>query len=261
MSNIPTVYIGYDNKEHQAYEVLRESILDTASEPISVVALDQSTLRRINFFRRSFKLENSVRLDTQDNKPFSTEFSFTRFLVPFVNNLKGLALFMDCDMMVRSDIIEVFDYASREDKAIWCVKHNYNPTAKTKMDDQVQTQYNRKNWSSFVLWNCEHEAHQNLTVDDVNLKTGYYLHNFQWLSNDLIGDIPEEWNWLDGHSHHEIEAKNVHFTTGGPWFPGWKPQRLIDAKYALEWTNFRDAIEIDEVIGKTKTIKWNKTYE
>ena len=265
MNDIPTVYIGYDKKEDDAFEILKESIIDTSSQPVRVVPLDQETLRRINLYRRSFQIQKtdngSVKIDWQDNKPFSTEFSFTRFLIPFVNNLKGLALFMDCDMMVRTDIMEVFKYASREDKAVWCVKHNYIPSDDYKMDNQVQTIYNRKNWSSFVLWNCEHEAHKDLTIDDVNLKSGLYLHNFQWLSDDLIGDIPEEWNWLDGHSPEEIEAKNVHFTTGGPWFPKWKPKRSIDAKYALEWTNFRDSLSIEEVLGKTKTMKWNKTYE
>ena len=50
-----------------------------------------------------------------------------------------------------------------------------------------------------------------------------------------IGTIDEEWNWLDGHSDPELKAKNVHFTTGGPWFKDWKCKRSIDGQYASEW--------------------------
>lgn len=53
-----------------------------------------------------------------------------------------------------------------------------------------------------------------------------------------IGNIPLEWNWLDGDSDEDISPKNVHFTTGGPVYPDWKPKRDIDAKYAKEWTDF-----------------------
>ena len=98
-----------------------------------------------------------------------------------------------------------------------------------------QTSYSKKNWSSFILWNCEHPSHKNLTVDDVNTKSGNWLHNFRWLKEEEIGELPQEWNWLDSSSSKEIEAKNVHFTTGGPWFPNWKAERSIDQKYVDEW--------------------------
>ena len=166
MNDINTIYIGYDHREAIAYDVLKESILDHTSEPVNIIPLYQEDLRRINFYRRSSYVKDNNNYDTIDNKPFSTDFSFTRFIVPFLNRLNGYALFMDCDMLVRSDISEVFNYANQwEDKAIWCVKHNHIPNTSTKMDDKVQTIYSRKNWSSFVLWNCSHEAHKNLTID------------------------------------------------------------------------------------------------
>tara|TARA_R110002051_G_scaffold272840_2_gene333401 strand:- start:9803 stop:10591 length:789 start_codon:yes stop_codon:yes gene_type:complete len=261
MSSIYTIYIGYDHREAIAYDVLKESILDHSSIPINIIPLKQEELRRVNFYRRNYYIKDKNNYDTTDNKPFSTDFSFTRFLIPFLNRLDGYALFMDCDMMVRSDIAEVFESVNRgEDKAVWCVKHRHIPNTSTKMDDKIQTVYTRKNWSSFVLWNCSHEAHKNLTIDDVNLKTGWYLHNFKWLNDNDIGELPTEWNWLDGYSPEKIEAKNVHFTNGGPWFRSWKPTSSSDAKYALEWNILYDGINIEESLGKNKQIKWEKTY-
>ena len=47
--------------------------------------------------------------DEIDGRPFSTDFSFTRFLVPHLNMYQGIALFMDSDMYLRTDITELFD--------------------------------------------------------------------------------------------------------------------------------------------------------
>ena len=142
---------------------------------------------------------------------------------------------MDCDMMLRSDIWELFDTICKDDSAVWTVPHNYNPKAVRKMDGQIQESYNRKNWSSFMVFNCSHDANKLITVDDVSVKTGSWLHAFGWLEYEQIGKIGEEWNWLDDWSPDYINAKNVHFTTGGPQFSDWKPSRPIDATYTHEW--------------------------
>ena len=181
-NNIPTIYIGYDSREGVACKVLQESILDHTSAPVNIVLLKQGRLRDINFYRRSYYVSgDGIKLDDTDRKPFSTEFSFTRFLVPFLNMHRGTALFMDCDMLVRSDIMEVFDIPKQsERKALWCVKHDYNPKSAIKMDGQVQQQYSRKNWSSFMLWSCSHPGHKNLTIDDVkNVANEKYLTEAQ----------------------------------------------------------------------------------
>ena len=107
------------------------------------------------------------------------EFTFTRFLIPFINLHKGLALFMDCDMFLRADITEVFDeYGQFDEYAVSVVKHDYKPKEIFKMDNQIQSNYNRKNWSSLVLWNCEHEKHKILTPDFIQKQTGAFLHRF-----------------------------------------------------------------------------------
>lgn len=243
-SKLPTIYIGYDPREELYARVLKKSIEDNTKTKFNIVPLVQKELRRSGLYFRTH--DGSNRIDSFDGKPFSTEFSFTRFLVPFLNQFSGLALFMDCDMYVRSDISEVFDvYGQNKDAAISCVHHNYSPVEKKKMDDQVQTVYFRKNWSSFMLWNCSHPAVKQLTVHDVSTKPGSWLHSFDFIDNydgyDHTGKIHTEWNWLDGHSSEDIQAKNVHFTTGGPFYPNWVPQRPADAVYAEEWKSLAKA--------------------
>jgi hypothetical protein len=267
MNEFPNVFIGWDQREQKAYDVLVESILDYCTIPINIIPIKEGQMRAINFYRRHYTVTNGQKKDVLDGRPFSTDFSFTRFLVPFLSRHSGYSIFMDCDMLVRSDIAAVFDYPDSSDfsmnterKAIYCVHHNYNPDDTKKMDNQEQVKYSKKNWSSFMLWDCSHPAHKTLTLDDINTKDGWWLHNFQWLKDEQIGMLPEEWNWLDGHSPDYIEAKNVHFTRGGPWFEGWKPKQISDAKYALEWQQLSDQISVEESLGKERKIKWEKTY-
>ena len=255
----PVIYIGYDFREHKAVRVLQHSISTHSTVPIYTKTLNLTNLRRSGLYRRAphhdstcWSQNTSSDPTTQhmkdlfDQRPFSTEFSFSRFLVPALNQYEGYALFMDCDMYFRSDPMQLFQYVTQPDQqkyALWCVKHNDQPSEQTKMYGCPQTKYNKKNWSSFVVWNCGHPAHQNLTVDDVNTKPGSWLHQFKWLSSeDLIGALPEEWNFLDNHSPETLEPKNMHFTTGGPWFPNWKPKRDIDHKYSQEWLELEKKI-------------------
>ena len=237
----PTIYVGYDPKEHIAFEVLKYSI-ERFNHKYDIIPLEQTSLRRSGLYRRAYYIdEEGQKRDSSDKRPFSSEFTFTRFLIPFINLHRGLALFMDCDMFVRADISEIFDeYGQYEDYAVSVVKHDYNPKDTKKMDNQKQENYNRKNWSSFILWNCEHPAHDNLTVDDVNTKSGRWLHNFSWLEEHEIGSIHPKWNFLDGWTDESINPCVVHFTTGGPWFDGWKPKRTIDGNYTGEWNTLRN---------------------
>ena len=248
MAKSPTIYIGYDEREDAAYEVAKASIEKYASKPVAIVPLKQEPLRRAGLFSRSHYNVGDQRYDCFDRKPFSTDFSFTRFLIPALNQYEGMALFMDCDMMLRADVWELFDSLCKDNSAIWCVHHDYNPKSTRKMDGQKQEQYNRKNWSSFVVWNCEHDANKRLTVDDVSTKDGYWLHNFKWLELEEIGKLNEVWNWLDGWSPDYLNPKNVHFTTGGPQFPKWEPTRIIDGVYADDWREIYNKLMKEEVL-------------
>jgi len=248
-----TIYIGYDDRERDAYEVLRHSILKY-NKSYNIIPLVQSALRRAGLYRRAARMDSvdgkRVMVDETDGRPFSTQFTFTRFLIPALNQYDGWALFMDCDMMLRTDIGELFDrYARNKEYAVQCVKHNYNPNKSEKMDGQVQQIYNRKNWSSFMLWNCSHASNLRLTVDDANVKTGSWLHGLSWLDDSDIGGIDEEWNWLDDWSPENINPKNVHFTTGGPWFKEWEAKRQSDIQYAGEWEVMRSQLISEKMIG------------
>ena len=213
------VFIGYDSREDIAFRVCESSLRKHSKIPIDVWPIKQREMRERNLYWR-------------DHDPLpSTEFSFTRFLTPYLAGYKGWALFCDCDFFFRKDISGLRDYMDPE-KAVMVVKHEYNPPEKIKMDGKVQTQYTRKNWSSFMLINCEHPSVQALTPDVVNRQTGLYLHRFQWLENKHIGELPMTYNYLEGwHTKQDCEDPiAVHFTRGGPWFKDY-----MQVEYGDEW--------------------------
>lgn len=215
------VYIGYDEREHDAYEVCRHSILRHSSLPVHIVRLDQGALRRNGWFTREWRFDrDGQRIDQGDGKPFSTDFSFTRFLVPALSLYQGWALFCDCDFLFTDDIAALFDEADPR-YAVMCVKREHIPAERVKMDGVTQSPYRRKNWSSLVLWNCEHPANRRLATAAVNTYIGSWLHAFDWLSDTEIGALPEEWNWLSGVSPvgTAIPA-GIHYTLGVPTMRG-----------------------------------------
>ncbi|KAL0342047.1 UNVERIFIED_CONTAM: protein CDI [Sesamum calycinum] len=181
------VFIGYDPREDLAYEVCRYSLLKRSSIPVEIYPIKQSELREKGvYWRDRGKLE-------------STEFSFSRFLTPYLSNYEGWAMFVDCDFLYLDDIKKLVGLI--DDKyAVMCVQHDYAPKETTKMDGAVQTVYPRKNWSSMVLYNCGHSKNKVLTPEIVNKETGAFLHRFQWLNDDEIGEIPFVWNFLVGHN-------------------------------------------------------------
>lgn len=239
------VFLGYDIGEHDAYLVAKHTILKHTPNAY-VKPLVQDILRHMGLYRRSAYIDPAgVRRDSGDNKPFSTDFTFTRFLVPFLMARHGWAIFMDCDMLIRRDLNELFDL--RDDKyALMCVKHMQKiGDGEKKMLDQVQEPYDRKNWSSVMLINCGHPEHRNLSLDDVNTKPGRWLHQFSWIGGHPpekhIGELPHHWNWLEGYSPKAIEPAIVHMTRGGPWFEEWQ-----NVAYADEWRhNMQEITEAD----------------
>jgi len=214
------VFVGYDKKEHDAYEVCKHSILKYHPDA-QVISIVQQHLRDIGVYWRE--------VDSLG----STEFTFTRFLVPALMNFQGWAIFCDCDFLWTADIQELFDL--RDDKyAVMVVKHDYTPSNKTKMDDQHQHLYPRKNWSSMVLWNCSHPSNRQLTPDLVNSASGQFLHRFQWLPDDHIGELDKEWNWLvNWYTATDSNIpKAIHFTEGGPWLAEYST-----CEYSNLWNN------------------------
>jgi len=212
------VFVGYDPREDIAYQVCKHSIL-TKQPEADVRPLVQKELRDAGWYKRPV------------DKLASTEFTFTRFLVPELANFKGWAMFMDCDMILTTDIKELFDQA--DDKyAVMCVQHDYTPKEGIKMDGQKQTIYPRKNWSSVVLFNCAHPSNARLTQDMVNDTelNGAYFHRFSWLKDEEIGELDHTWNYLVG-VYDDIETpKLIHYTEGGPWFENYR-----NCEFSLRW--------------------------
>jgi len=215
------VFVGWDPREEIAYQVCRWSLQVHSSIPIEIVPIKQADMRNRGLYWRS------------PDPLSSTEFSFTRFLTPYLANYRGWAVFVDCDFLFRKDIAGLLDYRDPS-KALYCVQHNYVPDERLKMSGQRQTLYPRKNWSSFMLINCGHEQVLSLTPDTVNRTSGLYLHRFQWLTDDVIGSLPVTWNYLEGwHTAADCEDPiAIHFTRGGPWLEEYQ---AVD--YAQEWTS------------------------
>lgn len=230
------VFIGYDDREPEAYDVCKYSIERRTKSDVKVFELNHRSLRKQGIFRRPWitTADEGIRIDLIDGKPFSTEFSHTRFLVPYLNNYKGWALFMDCDMIFTQDIRNLIDMAS-DQYAVMVVKHRHKPTNKVKMDDQPQHSYGKKNWSSFILWNCGHPANKYLTPEKVNFMTGRDLHQFDWLEENQIGHLGFEYNWIEGSSPAVSKPAVIHYTNGGPWFNHEKYPECHSVMYADLW--------------------------
>ena len=209
------IYIGYDPRESVAFYTLAHSIQRRSSVPVSIAPLMQSQLKKV-YWRPRGPTE-------------STEFSMTRFLVPHLSGYSGWSVFMDCDMLCRTDISALLQEIERQkEKAVLVCKHDYVPKTERKFLGHVQTKYARKNWSSLMAFN--NERCRSLSVEYVNSATGLELHRFAWLEDAAIGELPPEWNWLVGEYDYNPRARIVHFTIGGPYF---EPYRECD--YAEEW--------------------------
>lgn len=224
--DILPVYIGYDKREHEAYEVCRHSLQRHSSIPLHIQPLDQNALRYSGLYRRASS--PGTWEDSSDHKPFSTDFSFSRFLVPALQQWKGWALFVDCDFVFTQDIAKLFYGVDRE-MAVSVVQHDYRPKETLKMADQPQENYDRKNWSSLIMWYCGHPSNKKLTVDAVNLEPGSWLHGFRWLKDEEIGSIDKDWNWLEGwYPSKDPPPAAIHYTRGGPWFANWQSVDFAD---------------------------------
>jgi lipopolysaccharide biosynthesis glycosyltransferase len=219
------IFIGYDSKEKIAYHVLAESLLRNSSKPLAITPIYLPNIK-----------DDFVR---ERNNLSSTEFSFSRFMIPHLMNYQGWAVFMDCDMLNYTDINEL--WRLRDDKyAVQVCKHDYIPKEDVKFLGQVQTKYEKKNWSSFMLMNCKKCTQ--LTPNYVNRATGLELHQFKWLEGDhLIGDIPLEWNWLVDEYDYKEDVNQVHYTKGGPYF-----EEYTTCDYSNDWFNlYTNSVKIN----------------
>lgn len=220
--DVVKVFVGYDPREAVAFHVLSHSIISRSSLPVEIVPIALSTLKEAMWRERDPKQ--------------STDFSFSRFLTPYLAGYEGWAIFMDCDVLCLDDIAKL--WALRDDKwSVMCTKHDHDPKEDVKFLGAVQTRYQKKNWSSVMMFN--NPKCTALTPDYVNTASGLELHRFHWLGDDeKIGSIPLAWNHLVGYSDMPEEGISMlHYTEGGPYFEDYK-----DTPFAAEWFAERDAM-------------------
>lgn len=234
------IFIGWDPREAAAFAVARESCRRHLTRPIPVFGLVLDDLKARGLYRRPMEMRPSaadrpIMWDVISDAPQSTEHANSRWIVPYLAR-EGWALFCDGDMMFRSNVARLFDQLDRK-FAVYCVKHQYAPPEGVKMDGQQQTRYSRKNWSSFVAFNCSHPSNRCLvnSTDMANTLPGRDLHRFCWLKDDEIGEIEPSWNFLVGHTSPEIVPDCVHFTEGCPDMFGFEHVAFAD-----EWRAARN---------------------
>jgi len=232
------IWMGYDPREAEAYDVAKWSICRRASVPVDVRALKLDALREAGILTRPIVRNGTKLWCPISEAPMSTEFAISRFAVPFLEERKGWALFVDCDVLAWDDIAKLFNGADSS-FAVQVVQHEYTPRQGAKMDGVAQTLYARKNWSSVMLWNLEHPAHERLTLEMLNALPGRDLHRFCWLEDGEIGELSPRWNWLVDEQEPPLGKLGLaHFTLGGPWFPEWARR----TEYDEWWLRERDAM-------------------
>lgn len=194
--------------------MLSHSIMKRARRPVEIIPLIKE------------QLPEFTRTDTG-----STDFAYTRFLVPYLSGYTGFSLFMDSDMLCLCDIESTLEHIDIT-KAVSVVKHDYKTTASVKFLGALNEDYPRKNWSSLMLFNnakCD-----KLTVKSVNNSSPAWLHRFGWVNDEHIGELPIEFNHLVGEYAPNPEAKIVHYTLGTPCFSDYE-----ECEYADEWRRER----------------------
>jgi hypothetical protein len=219
------IFIGYDEREHKAYEVCEFSIKQR-----SEIKVNKLFSKDIETYSRDW------------GEPMSTDFTFTRFWVPSLSNYEGWSFFVDCDFLFLADPLEILENVD-DSKAVYVVKHpGYIPNSQIKMDGIPQHRAYRKNWASFTLFNNAHPKNQRLTPEYLNNhRPGLDFHQFRWLDDEDIGSLPLEWNCLDDYYHLE-NPKAIHYTDGGPWFDNYK-----ETFYSHLWNMEKDQLENEKV--------------
>ena len=210
MKPIP-IFIGYDPREAIAYHVCANSIIRHSSVPVALMPLALNNFQDYN----------------ETHTDGSNQFIYSRFLVPHLMGYSGHAIFMDGDMIVRGDIAELWALRS-PDKDVQVVKHDYKTRMPVKYLGAKNEDYPRKNWSSVMIFNCQNYPTRKLTPEYIEKSTGAHLHRFQWTSDDRVGALPAEWNWLPDEYGANSDAKLLHYTLGTPCFHEFATTTMAD---------------------------------
>jgi len=221
------IYVGYDSRQDE--DLLGKGILNPPFEVCKASIREYNKTVDIIPIKLNELIDSGVYNRGVDPLA-STEFTYSRFLVPYLNNYQGVALFCDSDFLWQTDITQVLEYYDK-DLSVMCCQHEYTPSNNTKMDGLKQTVYPSKNWSSLMLFNCSHSDCKKLTPEIINNESPKYLHRMVWTEDYKIGKIPLVYNWLEGDYDGDTQPKAIHYTNGGPWHNTW------DGDYSNNWLN------------------------
>jgi lipopolysaccharide biosynthesis glycosyltransferase len=202
------VVIGFDQKEAIAYHVFCQSIIEYSTMPVQFIPLIPN-------------LEKNKLIQVDG----SNKFTYARFLTPYLMNFQGWAIFADGDMVCQDDIAKLWSLRDST-KAVQVVKHDYKTKHSKKYLGNKNEDYPRKNWSSLILWNCDHPKNKLLTPDFISEQSGSYLHRFSWLNDCEIGELHLDWNWLAIEYEDNPSAKIIHYTLGTPCFKDYQSSSM-----------------------------------
>jgi len=228
-------YIGFDSRFPNAYRVACSTLRRQCGLELNITPLLLPDLQAKGLYKRPTIEKDGGLWDVISDAPMATEFSLSRFLIPYLNNYKGYSIFCDSDFLFRADVADLLTEINPH-APLACVHHDFNPTESIKMDGRIQTQYKRKNWSSFMVFNNAHPQNAKLTLDYFNTTTGRALHAFEWLVGYEITKLRPQWNYLVGHSQG-YDGLAVHYTDGTPDLA-----KYADCEYAKEWHEALGAI-------------------
>lgn len=203
------VYIGYDPRQPVAFQVLAHSVWEHASAPVSITRLNLKTLP---LTRRGL-----------------TEFTYSRFMVPWLSSYEGTSIFLDSDCLCRSDVAELLAYPMA-----------YPETAVFVSQNKL-----RFEWASVMVFN--NAQCRILTPDYVQEKT-HPLFDFAWAPQ--VGALQPLWNHLVGYDDPNPDAKLVHYTQG---IPCWAETK--DCEHAQGWAQTAkraiSTVSFQELMGKS----------
>jgi len=205
MKEIIPIFIGYDPREAIVFHVCSNSIIRQSTRPVQIIPL------ALNLFKDY----------EETHQDGSNAFIYSRFLVPYLMNFKGHAIYIDGDMILRDDISKLWDLRNPFFD-VQVVQHNYKTRMPVKYLGSKNEDYPRKNWSSVIIWNCNSQVNRLLTPEYIMNSKGSHLHRFEWIDNESIGALPIEWNWLPDELGENADAKLLHYTLGAPCFNEFK---------------------------------------
>lgn len=203
LSNPVRVFIGYEPRQPLAFNVLQHALHRNSKRRVIVEPL---MLDKLPIKRRGL-----------------TEFTYSRFLVPYLCDYEGAAIFMDADIAVTGDIGELLDCADGVSAV------------------QVMKEQPKFEWASVMLFNNANCAI--LTPEYIDNQNNAPL-NLNW---GPVGEFPPDWN----HCVNKVKpnlAKLYHYTEG---IPHWDEVRAspLDKYWDWEYNAATHSVSWRELMG------------